>query len=170
MFYLLRDAGEVYSLEVTRDHVRREKSSSCESPASAVFSLRPFLTRHSQGHAGTRGLTMSQDSTRGPFKPMRSRASIAAIPSSSTDGVDSRQTLTRRPSLAADTAPATAQSTRKKRAQSLGGDALDAARKRARGVEALRQDASANLTLELSPGKLERRRAVSRPAWCAWAG
>ena len=105
---------------------------------------------------------MSQDSARGHFKPVRSsRASISVMPSTSSTNVDSQQTLLQPAAHNAAAPLAAAQSNRKKRAQSLGGDALDAARKRARGIEALRNDASANLALELSPGKLERRRAVS---------
>ena len=115
--------------------------------------------------------TMSQDSARGHFKPVRSsRASISVMPSTSSANVDSQQTLLQ-PAAHNAAAPLTAtQSNRKKRAQSLGGDALDAARKRARGIEALRNDASANLALELSPGKLERRRAVSNvPTKSLWS-
>ncbi|GAA5991193.1 hypothetical protein JCM10908_006583 [Rhodotorula pacifica] len=105
---------------------------------------------------------MSQDSARGQFKPMRSsRASISVMPTATTS-VDSHQTSRTPAAHIAGETPATAQPNRKKRAQSLGGDALDAARKRARGIDVLRNDASANLTLELSPGKLERRRAQPR--------
>lgn len=103
---------------------------------------------------------MSQDSSsRAHFKPTRNRASIAAIPATAS-AVDFQQTSLAASALAPATAPGSAQPNRKKRAQSLGGDTLDAARKRARGIDALRTEASANLTLELSPGKLERRKAV----------
>ncbi|GJN90384.1 hypothetical protein Rhopal_003395-T1 [Rhodotorula paludigena] len=59
----------------------------------------------------------------------------------------------------AEAAPASAK--RKKRAQSLGGEALEDARKRLRGLEGVKQQ-DGFLGLELSPGKVERRQARPR--------
>lgn len=101
---------------------------------------------------------------------MRIRASLGALPSGAPLLLDSQSINNKEnPSTSRDSAPpaplgeaVTAPSTtqnRKKRAQSLGGDALGGATKRSRTVEALRRDST--FAFELSPGKLERRRAVS---------
>ncbi|GAA5852436.1 hypothetical protein JCM8547_006781 [Rhodosporidiobolus lusitaniae] len=97
------------------------------------------------------------------FRPQRARASMSAVPTSSAlppsfaalapSSKANDQTL---PAPAADT---TAQK-RKKRAQSLGGDALEGASKRIKEREAKGEDAT--LTLELVPGKMERRAAAPR--------
>ncbi|TNY20927.1 Proteophosphoglycan ppg4 [Rhodotorula diobovata] len=111
------------------------------------------------------------DSARPAFRPMRIRASLGALPSGAPLLLDSQSINNKEnPSTSRDSAPpaplgeaVTAPSTtqnRKKRAQSLGGDALGGATKRSRTVEALRRDST--FAFELSPGKLERRRAMPR--------
>lgn len=96
------------------------------------------------------------------FRPQRARASLSALPSStfpsahtapSAAGKENGSTI---PALASLNVDATS-TKRKKRAQSLGGEALEAARKRIKGIENLRKE---DATLELSPGKMERRKAV----------
>ncbi|GAA6049058.1 hypothetical protein JCM3770_003866 [Rhodotorula araucariae] len=109
------------------------------------------------------------DSARPAFRPMRTRASLGALPAAASLSVPLAASSNKEnPSTSLDMAAAAAHDPpasstaqkRKKRAQSLGGDALEGARKRLRDVEALRRDAT--LTFELSPGKFERRRAVPR--------
>ncbi|GAA5990335.1 hypothetical protein JCM11641_006254 [Rhodosporidiobolus odoratus] len=98
------------------------------------------------------------------FRPQRARASLSALPSStfpsaptapSAAGKENGSTISALASLTADATSAK----RKKRAQSLGGEALEAARKRIKGLENLRKE---DATLELSPGKMERRKAAPR--------
>jgi len=98
-------------------------------------------------------------SERPGFRPNRARASLSAVPSASTstslfpNKENGNSTSTLSTSTTAQANPI-----RKKRAQSLGGDALEALRKRTK-VETLRQEATMNF--ELSPTKQERRKAVS---------
>ncbi|GAA6003719.1 hypothetical protein JCM10207_003562 [Rhodosporidiobolus poonsookiae] len=102
------------------------------------------------------------EGARPAFRPTRGRASLSALPSSTlpTLSLASKENDSTTPLSHPDTAPDTTGNKRKKRAQSLGGDALEGARKRLKDVEALKRDAAA--PLELSPGKLERRRAAPR--------
>ncbi|GAA5907416.1 uncharacterized protein JCM6883_001199 [Sporobolomyces salmoneus] len=96
-------------------------------------------------------------SERPAFRPNRTRASLSAFPSASTsnplfpnnENRESTSTLS-----ASTTNP-----TRKKRAQSLGGDALEGLRKRTK-LETLRAEATMNF--ELSPNKADRRKAAPR--------
>ncbi|GAA5889688.1 hypothetical protein JCM5296_002432 [Sporobolomyces johnsonii] len=97
------------------------------------------------------------------FRPTRTRASLSALPASSS--ASSASLLPNKENGASTLAGSLASgsadgSKRKKRAQSLGGDALEGARKRSRQLDDLRREAT--VTLELSPGKLERRRAAPR--------
>ncbi|GAA5933658.1 uncharacterized protein JCM15063_001374 [Sporobolomyces koalae] len=102
---------------------------------------------------------MSTD--RPAFRPNHARASLSAIPSTggSTAFVQPNKenglsTSTLSASTSTQTAPG-----RKKRAQSLGGDALGAFTKRTK-LEELRAEATMNF--ELSPTKAERRKAAPR--------
>ncbi|GAA5923746.1 hypothetical protein JCM1841_002031 [Sporobolomyces salmonicolor] len=97
------------------------------------------------------------------FRPTRTRASLSALPASSS--ASSASLLPNKENGASTlarsfTSGSADGSKRKKRAQSLGGDALDGARKKSRQLDDLRREAT--ITLELSPGKLERRRAAPR--------
>ncbi|GAA5841839.1 hypothetical protein JCM9279_003125 [Rhodotorula babjevae] len=105
------------------------------------------------------------DAPRPTFRPQRARASLGAVPSASyalTSTVNKENPSTSRddsttPAPGSDAPslqPSTAQKRTKKRAQSLGGDALEMARKRLQLGDAPR--------LEMSPGKLERRQRAPR--------
>ena len=102
---------------------------------------------------------MSTD--RPAFKPNRARASLSAVPSTSstTSLFPNKENGLSTSTLIASTSTQTG-AQRKKRAQSLGGDALEGLRKRTK-LEELR--AEATMTFELSPSKSERRKAVSLP-------
>ncbi|GAA5900509.1 hypothetical protein JCM8208_000519 [Rhodotorula glutinis] len=105
------------------------------------------------------------DAPRPAFKPQRTRASLGALPSGShalLSHINKENPSTSRPdsttpapgSDAPVPQPSTTATRSKKRAQSLGGDALELARKRLQLGEAPR--------LEMSPGKLERRQKAPR--------
>ncbi|BGP41564.1 hypothetical protein JCM10449v2_005555 [Rhodotorula kratochvilovae] len=106
------------------------------------------------------------DTARPAFRPMRTRASLGALPAASSlsaplvassNKENPSTSLDNAAAAAQDPAAASTAQKRKKRAQSLGGEALEGARKRLRD---LKRDAT--LTFELSPGKVERRRAAPR--------
>ena len=110
------------------------------------------------------------DAPRPAFRPQRTRASLGAVPSASyalASPVNKENPSTSRddsttPAPGSDapaSQPSTAQKRTKKRAQSLGGDALEMARKRLQLGEPPR--------LEMSPGKLERRQRVRPQSSCA---
>ena len=94
---------------------------------------------------------MSTLPPRPAFKPSRPRASLSALPSTSLAlaAADGENT-------APEPVPHADASTRRKRAQSLGGAALDDARKKARRSSM----APTSTGGELSPGKLARRKLV----------
>ncbi|GAA5934637.1 hypothetical protein JCM3775_002012 [Rhodotorula graminis] len=105
------------------------------------------------------------DGARPAFKPQRARASLGALPSTSharLSHINKENPSTSRldsttPAPGSDAPappPSTATGRSKKRAQSLGGDALEVARKRLQLGEPPR--------LEMSPGKLERRQRAPR--------
>ncbi|GAA6032222.1 hypothetical protein JCM8097_007133 [Rhodosporidiobolus ruineniae] len=104
------------------------------------------------------------DNPRPAFRPQRGRASLSALPSSTAlpaalslnPPADKENGST---SLAQPVDAAQVKQHRKKRAQSLGGEALEGARKRLKdGAE------GSNTTsfLELFPGKMDRRKAMPR--------
>ncbi|GAA5979934.1 hypothetical protein JCM5350_005545 [Sporobolomyces pararoseus] len=98
-------------------------------------------------------------SERPAFQPNRARASLSALAGSSTSNSlfpnkENPSTLNPSTSTSASTT-----ANRKKRAQSLGGDALEGLKKRTK-LETLRAEATMNF--ELSPNKAERRRAAPR--------
>lgn len=94
-------------------------------------------------------------SERPGFRPNRTRASLSAVASASSTLDNNENRL----STSTAAAPAVPPPGRKKRAQSLGGDALEQLRKRTK-LDALRAEATINF--ELSPNKHERRRAAPR--------
>ncbi|GAA5954624.1 hypothetical protein JCM3765_003832 [Sporobolomyces pararoseus] len=98
-------------------------------------------------------------SERPAFQPNRARASLSALASSSTSSSlfpNKENPSTSNPATSTS-GPTTAN--RKKRAQSLGGDALEGLKKRTK-LETLRAEATMNF--ELSPNKAERRKAAPR--------
>ncbi|KAJ8293947.1 hypothetical protein OF846_003196 [Rhodotorula toruloides] len=95
------------------------------------------------------------------FKPAKSRASIAHLPSLNNTPSSLSLSSESKENPATSGASVGDAGKRKKRAQSLGGDALEEARKRLRdgkGETGLTLAAG----LELSPGKIERRKAQPR--------
>ncbi|GAA5820841.1 hypothetical protein JCM10212_006343 [Sporobolomyces blumeae] len=99
------------------------------------------------------------------FRPHRTRASLGSVPTSAPSTTPTPLLNNKENGLSTLDPRAASTSTEgarhRKRAQSLGGDALEQLRKRTRLAD-LKDPAAATLSFELSPNRAERRRAVPR--------